>query len=68
MGKVKSRATLPREADKERRRVKREKHIGRNLALLFGVAFAFGMILWLFICGYIKLPWLEPLLEIKNFK
>jgi cell division septal protein FtsQ len=54
MGKVKSRSRLLRKADEERRAVRREKHLGLYLALLFGVAFVLGMVLWLFVAPYFK--------------
>ena len=54
MGKVKSRSRLLRKADEERRAVRREKHLELYLALLFGVAFVLGMVLWLFVAPYFK--------------
>jgi len=54
MGKVKFRSRLLREAGEQGRNVKREKHIGLYLALLFLVAFVLGMVLWLFLVRYVK--------------
>jgi cell division septal protein FtsQ len=54
MGKAKFRSRLLREATKKSRDLKREKHMGLYLALLFLVAFVLGMALWLFLVRYVK--------------
>ena len=54
MGKVKIRSRLLREAAKKGREVKREKHLGLYLALLFLVASVLGMLVWLFLVRYVK--------------
>jgi len=51
---VKFQSRLLREAAQKGSKVKREKHIGLYLALLFLAAFVLGMVLWLLLVRYVK--------------